>query len=87
MPSAARYPRLPNVEGDKPKRQRFKLYPSASSTLIAEKHTAEGKLYLFVAIDRIGKFAVTQLVGKAYRQTAWEFLELLKPCLIGSTRS
>jgi hypothetical protein len=27
--------------------------------------TAEGMLYLFVAIDRASKFAVTQLVDKA----------------------
>ncbi|KFI25363.1 hypothetical protein CG51_15495 [Haematobacter missouriensis] len=36
--------------------------------------TAEGKLYLFVAIDRRSKFAVTQLVYKADRKTAWEVL-------------
>ncbi len=34
-------------------------------------------LYLFVAIDRTSKFAVTQLVEKADRRTAWEFLEHL----------
>src|SRR3546814_3840350 len=39
--------------------------------------SAEGKLYLFVAIDRTSKFAVTQLVDKADRRTAWEFLEQL----------
>ena len=33
------------------------------------------KLYLFVAIDRTSKFAVAQLVDKANRKTAWEFLE------------
>lgn len=44
---------------------------------IAELRTAEGKLYLFVAIDRTSKFAVAQLVEKADRKTAWEFLELL----------
>ncbi len=32
---------------------------------------------LFVAIDRTSKFAVAQLVEKADRKTAWEFLELL----------
>ncbi|ETC99256.1 transposase, partial [Asaia sp. SF2.1] len=32
---------------------------------IAEVQTAEGKLHLFVAIDRTSKLAVTQLVGKA----------------------
>lgn len=42
---------------------------------IAELRTAEGKLYLFVAIDRTSKFAVAQLVEKADRKTAWEFLE------------
>jgi len=39
--------------------------------------TAEGKLYLFVGIDRTSKFAVTQLIDKAERRTAWEFLEYL----------
>ena len=43
----------------------------------AEVQTSEGKLYLFVAIDRTSKFAVTQLVEKADRRTAWEFLEHL----------
>lgn len=44
---------------------------------IAEVQTAEGKPYLFVAIDRTSKFAVTQLVEKADRRTAWESLEHL----------
>lgn len=44
---------------------------------IAELRTAEGKLHLFVAIDRTSKFAVAQLVEKANRKTAWEILELL----------
>ena len=39
--------------------------------------TAEGKLYLFVAIDRTSKFAVAQLVSTADRKTAWEFLQHL----------
>lgn len=37
----------------------------------------EGKLYLFVGIDRTSKSAVTQLVDKADRKTAWELLERL----------
>ena len=37
--------------------------------------TAESKLFLFVGIDRTSKFAVTQLVDKADRKTAWEFLQ------------
>jgi hypothetical protein len=44
---------------------------------IAEGQTAECKLYMFVAIDRTSRFAVTQMVDKADRRTAWEFLEHL----------
>ena len=44
---------------------------------MADLQTAEGKLSLFVAIDRTSKFAVTQLVEKADRKTAWEVLEHL----------
>ena len=70
--------RLPDMGADKPKRQRFKRYPIGFFHLdIAELRTSEGKLYLFVAIDRTSKFAVAQLVEKADRKTAWEFLEHL----------
>jgi hypothetical protein len=41
----------------------------------AAVQTAEGKLFLFVGIDRTSKFAVTPLVEKADRKTAWEFLQ------------
>ena len=68
--------RLPDMEGDKPKRQKFKRYPIGYFHIdIAELRTNEGKLYLFVAIDRTSKFAVAQLVDKSNRKTAWEFLE------------
>lgn len=70
--------RLPEMDGDKPKRQKFKRYPIGYFHIdIAEVRTEEGKLYLFVAIDRTSKFAVAQLVEKANRRTAWEFLEHL----------
>ncbi len=70
--------RLPDMDGDKPKRQKFKRYPIGYFHIdIAEVRTEEGKLYLFVAIDRTSKFAVAQLVEKANRKTAWEFLEHL----------
>jgi hypothetical protein len=39
--------------------------------------TAEGKLYLFVAIDRTSKFAFVQLVERADMQAASSFLEAL----------
>ena len=42
---------------------------------IAEVQTTEGKLYLFVGIDRTAKFAVAQRVATADRRTAWEFLQ------------
>ena len=42
---------------------------------IADVQTAEGKLNLFVGIDRTAKFAVAQLVATADRKTAWEFLQ------------
>lgn len=68
--------RLPDVEGDKPKRQTFKRCPIGFFHIdIAEVQTAEGKLYLFVGIDRTAKFAVAQLVETAYRKAAWEFLQ------------
>lgn len=67
--------RLPDVEGDKPKRQRFKRYPIGYFHIdIAEVQTAEGKLYMFVGIDRTSKFAVTQLVKKAGKMAAAQFL-------------
>ena len=67
--------RLPDVEGDKPKRQRFKRYPIGYFHIdIAELQTAEGKLYMFVGIDRTSKFAVTQLVQKAGKVAAAQFL-------------
>ena len=66
------------MDGDKPKRQKFKRYPIGYFHIdIAEVRTEEGKLYLFVAIDRTSKFVVAQLVEKANRKTAWEFLEHL----------
>jgi transposase InsO family protein len=67
--------RLPDVEGDKPKRQKFKRYPIGFFHIdIAEVQTAEGKLYLFVGIDRTAKFSVAQLVATADRKKAWEIL-------------
>jgi Integrase core domain len=44
---------------------------------IAEVRTEEGKLYLFVAIDRTSKFAYAQLHEKANRRTATSFLKAL----------
>ena len=44
---------------------------------IAEVRTREGKLYLFVAIDRTSQFAYAELHGQAGREMATAFLENL----------
>jgi len=70
--------RLPEVEGDKPAKKAFKAYPIGFFHIdIAEVHTAQGKLFLFVAIDRTSKFAFAQLTEKANRVTASAFLTAL----------
>ena len=70
--------RLPEVEGDQPAKKRFKAYPVGFFHIdIAEVQTAEGKLYLYVGIDRTTKFAFVQLVEKANRVTASAFLVAL----------
>jgi transposase InsO family protein len=70
--------RLPDPNGDKPKRSRFKAYPIGYFHIdIAEVHTEEGRLYLFVAIDRTSKFAFADLHEKATRRGAGDFLRHL----------
>ena len=70
--------RLPQVEGEASPKRKFKAYPIGFFHVdIAEVQTAQGKLYLFVAIDRASKFAVAQLGAKAHKQTARAFLEAL----------
>ena len=70
--------RLPDVAGDKPPKKKFKSYPIGFFHIdIAEVQTAEGKLYLFVAVDRTSKFAFVQLVERANGATASAFLVAL----------
>ncbi len=58
--------RLPEIDDNKPKRSRFKAYPLGYFHIdLAEVHTAEGRLYLLVAIDRTTKFAFVELHEKA----------------------
>jgi transposase InsO family protein len=69
--------RLPEVEGDKPKKA-FKHYPIGYFHIdIAEVRTEEGKLHLFVAVDRTSKFAFAQLHQVANVRIAAGFLEAL----------
>ncbi|MGY3333474.1 hypothetical protein ACVILI_006551 [Mesorhizobium sp. USDA 4775] len=57
--------RLPDVEGDKPAKRKFKSYPIGYFHIdIAEVRTEQGKLHMFVAIDRTSKFAFVELHEK-----------------------
>jgi len=69
--------RLPDVEGSKP-RKKFKAYPIGYFHIdIAEVWTDDGKLYMFVAIDRTSKFAFAELHERATRRIAGDFLRRL----------
>ena len=70
--------RLPEIAGDKPAKQPFKRYPIGYFHIdIAEVRTEEGKLYLFVAVDRTSKYAFARLVTKATGAAARAFLDEL----------
>jgi transposase InsO family protein len=69
--------RLPEVKGDKPKKK-FKRYPIGYFHIdIAEVRTGEGKIRLFVAIDRTSKFAYVELHERAGKMIAAQFLRNL----------
>ena len=70
--------RLPDVEDGKGIKRKFKSYPIGYFHIdIAEVRTAQGRLYLFVAIDRTSKFAFIELHEKAPTRVAAEFLRNL----------
>jgi transposase InsO family protein len=70
--------RLPDTDGDKPRRAKFKRYPIGFFHIdIAEVRTEEGRLYLLVAIDRTSKFAFVELHEKVTRRVAGNFLRAL----------
>jgi len=70
--------RLPDIDGDKPAKKKFKHYSIGYFHIdIAEVHTEEGRLYLFVAIDRTAKFAYAELQDKATRRIAANFVHHL----------
>ena len=70
--------RLPEMEGDKPKTKRFADYAIGYFHVdIAEVRTEEGKLYLFVAVDRTSKLAFAKLEAEAKRHVASDFLRTL----------
>jgi transposase-like protein len=70
--------RLPEVEGDKPDKKKFKAYPIGYFHIdIAEVRTEQGKLHMFVAIDRTSKFAFVELHEKATTAISADFLRNL----------
>ena len=63
---------------DKPKRQAFKTYDIGYFHVdIAEVRTEEGKLYMFVAIDRTSKVAYVELHDRQTKANAARFLRNL----------
>ena len=67
--------RLPDVEGDRPAKKKFKAYPIGYFHIdIAEVRTEQGKLHMFVAIDRTSKFAFVELHEKATTAISRDFL-------------
>lgn len=70
--------RLPEVEGDKPAKKKFAKYPIGYFHVdIAEVRTEEGKLYLFVGIDRTSKFVYVELLEQYGKMEAAQFLRNL----------
>ena len=69
---------LPAADGEKPVKKKFKVYPMGFFHIdIAEVRTEEGKLHLFVAIDRTSKFAFVELYEKATTKIAADYLRHL----------
>jgi len=67
--------RLPEVEGNKLKRGKFSAYPIGYFHIdMAEVRTEQGKLYMFVAIDRTSKFAFVELHENCRTATSRDFL-------------
>lgn len=71
-PAGESVARRPDARGgDKPLLQQFKRYPIGFFHVDTAKVQAiEGKLFLFVGIDRTACFAVAQLLAMADRKTA-----------------
>jgi Integrase core domain. len=70
--------RLPRLDASAPARKKFKDYPLGYFHIdLTEVRTEEGKLYLFVAVDRTSKFTFARLVAQATRRQAADFLQEL----------
>jgi transposase InsO family protein len=70
--------RFPDVEGDRPRRKKFKSYPIGYFPIdIAEGRTEQGKLYRLATIDRTSKFAFIELHERATKPVSADFLKAL----------
>jgi transposase-like protein len=70
--------RLPELDQKKREKKKFKSYPIGYFHIdIAEVRTEEGKMYLFVAVDRTSKFAYVELLEKSGKTQAAQFLRNL----------
>jgi hypothetical protein len=80
--------RLPELDGARPApKKKFKKYPIGYFHIdLTEVRTEEGKLYLFVAVDRTSKFAFAPIVaGPTSRRPRLSFAPWSRPCLTEST--
>ena len=69
LPTAPWYQPPAGRRRGKPAKKKFKTYPIGFFHIdIAEVRTEEGKLHLFVAIDRTSKFAYVELHEKAHHR-------------------
>lgn len=67
--------RLPEVDGDKPGRRKFKSHPIGCFHIdVAEVRTERGQLHPFVAIDRTSTFAFIDLHEEATTRVSGGFL-------------
>jgi hypothetical protein len=72
--------RLPDVEGNRSAKKKFKSYPIGYFHIdIAEVRIEQGKLPMFVAIDCTSKFAFVELHEKATTAVSRRFLLWLIP--------
>lgn len=70
--------RLPDLKGKTGPKKKFKSYPIGYFHIdIAEVRSEDGKLYMFVAIDRTSKFVFVELYEKAGKMNAARFLRRL----------
>jgi transposase-like protein len=70
--------RLPKDENEKKEKKKFKEYPPGFVHVdITEAHTEQGKLYMFVGIDRATKYVYCELHERMTQEVATSFLQNL----------